>query len=477
MKIIETNIEKIISGINKTADMLCPTLGPFGTNVIIGRKYQKPIIANDSGTISDNLVFEDESEQIASEIINEATTTADKTTQDGRTSTVAIMRHLVNSLYKKTQGLQKEKPRKLYNKVREELETAQKLLLKEKKIVKKEEDLKSVALGSSQNKELAEIISNTFWKIGKDGVITIEDNFNPEISIVKKNGLEIPFKIVSDFLIKQLGQSPILVTTTKIDSINQIIQIYNEILERSKSQKLGVYNWVIIAPNFEDGVISEFKALGGAFDIMPIKIPESNIEIYEDISAICGTKTYKGQLELLTLSDIGELKEIVSNEKTIITGSVSPDEHIKSLKEKEIDSLYDKERLDKRIARLKNGIVVLKIGHSLDQDREFLKLKARDCVTSVKTALSDGYVKGAGVSLKNVADKMPKDSIIAESLKEPYRLIQESNGGPFEIPENVIDSYKTVEQEIITSCVLASNIINSHGSIADKTEKSEDPVI
>lgn len=465
-KVIETSNSSLISGMNKAADILCKTLGPFGTNVAIGRKFQKPIMANDAGTISENINFDNESEQIGAEIIKDATSSTENTTKDGRTSTIAILRHLVNKSIEKTTGLSGLKPIEVSRAIRREMLMATELLLEEKKEIESKEELYNIALASSQNEEIAKIISDMFYEFGKDIVVTVEDNFQDIISVVHKTGIEIPFKPISEMLAKNIENTPVLVLDESIKSVIQIKDTYDKLVSS------GVFSLLIIANDFDDSVVKEFHTLDGSFSIIPIKIPKSNKELYEDIASITGSKVVT---DTIKPEDIGIATSVICSEKVIISGNNNQEKYIEKLLSKEIDSHYDKEMLEQRIARLKNGVFTIKIGSSIEQEREFIKLKTKDGVASVKNTMNGGYVSGGGVALKNVAEKM-KESLIAESLMEPYRIIQESNGAPFEIPDSVIDSFKTVEQEIITACTLASNIVTCHASIADKEEEDGDVI-
>lgn len=465
-KIIENDIGKLVSGINKAADIICPTLGPSGRNVAISRPYQTPIIVNDGGTISEHIFLEDETEQLAVDIIKEATRTADRVSADGRTTTVCILRELVNTLYEKTKGLSKNSPAELKRIVGEEITHALSILNNDKKTVKTLAELKKIALTSSGDRGIADIIAETYWGIGEDGVITIEDGFGEGIEVVRKDGMEIPYKVEPESLRKKLDKTHILITNEKIESVSQIMSLYD------KMKVSGLYKLAIIAPDFSDSIISEFKQLIGAFDFLPIKIPKSDIEVYEDVASITGAKVLERTAES-NIEDLGMIDNLEPRDGgTLILGVIKPVEHIKSLKNKEITSEFDKDKNEKRIARLNNGIVIMRIGSVTEQERDYIKLKTADAIKSTQNALRGGYVSGGGQALLNVAEQM-KDSLIYKAITSPYNTIQKNHGAPLEISKDVIDPFITVEQELKTAGSLASMFITTHASIADKIEEED----
>ena len=135
--------------------------------------------------------------------------------------------------------------------------------------------------------------------------------------------------------------------------------------------------------------------------------------------------------------------------------------------------MYEKEQLEKRIAKITGGVAVIKVGAVSESEREYLKLKIEDAVNATKWAFKDGYVRGGGLALKAVAESM-KDNLLYKALKKPYEKIQENAGGNLEIPDTVIDPYKVVSQALKNACSTAGMFITTDIAIADKVEKPKD---
>jgi chaperonin GroEL len=179
----------------------------------------------------------------------------------------------------------------------------------------------------------------------------------------------------------------------------------------------------------------------------------------------------------IAVEELGLCEKITTDkDKTLIVGGAgNTKDHIKSLKAQieQSKSVFDKENLEKRIAKISGGVAVIRVGAISESEREYLKLKIEDAVNATKWAFKDGYVKGGGIALKNVAEKM-KTSILYNALKRPYEKIQENAGGELNIPDTVIDPFKVVSQALKSACSTAGMFITTDIAIADKVEKEKD---
>lgn len=475
--------DKVVSGFNKLADSIGRTLGPAGRNAIIGRPFQNPLMTNDGGTISKEFELEDEIEQLGVSVIRDATKRTDDNAGDGTTTTTVLLQAIVKEAIKKLDkkdafSLNNSNPMAVRKEIDEACAKAEKLLIEKSTKIKTKKDLEHIAIISMENDEVGKIIADLFDKIGKDGVVTVEDNQSFDIEAQVKEGLEIPNGLISPHMVtNQKGEAVIekpfiLMTNESIGSSKQLVPIFNQI--KDKTRQL-----VIFCESIEKEMITEFiiAKLNGSFSFLVIKTPAGKPEVLEDIQAVIGGEiidTQKGMsLANATIESLGTSDKVISNkDKTLIVGGKgNVKEQIKKLKDELVktDSQYEKNNLEKRIARLAGGIAVLRVGATTESEREYLKLKVEDAVNATKCALQDGYVKGGGLALKEVADELG-DTIITEALRSPYNKIQENAGGNLEIKSTVIDPTKVVLQALKNACSVAGLFITTEIAIADKKE-------
>lgn len=224
--------------------------------------------------------------------------------------------------------------------------------------------------------------------------------------------------------------------------------------------------------------------LESGFQTVVVKIPFGKPEVFEDLVSLCGGKMIDSSrdmtLENVSVDFLGKAeKVIISKDETIlIKGKGDVKKAIEDLKEKKdkAESLYDKELLTKRIGNLGGVIGTIKVGATTDSEREYLSLKVEDAVNATRCALEEGYIKGGGLALYEVAEEM-KDSILYNTLRAPYLKIQENAGGEVEIPDTVIDSAKVIRVALENACSYAGLLITTDVAIADKLEKPKDLTI
>ena len=478
--------EKVIIGFDKLADAIGRTLGPAGRNAIIGRPFQNPLITNDGVTIAKEFELDNELEQLGVSVIRDATKRTNDNAGDGTTTTTVLLQAIVNEAIKKLEkqdafSVTSSNPMAIKKEIDEACLKAEKILQEKSTKIKTKKDLEQIATISMENEVVGKIIADLFDKIGKDGVVTVEDNQSFDVEPQITEGLEVLNGFVSPYMAttekrEAVIEKPfILMTNESIGSTQQLIPIINQI--KDKTRQL-----VIFCEAVEKEMITEFviSKLNGSFTFVVIKTPAGKPEILEDIQAVVGGEivdTQKGMsLVNSTIDHLGKADKIIADkDKTLIIGGKgNVKEQVKKLKDQlsKNDSLYEKNNLEKRIARLSGGIAVLRVGATTESEREYLKLKVEDAVNATKCALQDGYVKGGGLALKEVAGELG-DTIITQALKVPYEKIQENAGGNLEIKSTVIDPTKVVLQALKNACSVAGLFITTEIAIADKKEKDE----
>lgn len=486
MKIIRTGKEAQLSlkrGIDAVANAGKLTLGSSGSNAIIGRPYQSPLITNDGITIVKEFQVKDEIEQLGVDSVLDACNSANKEAGDGTTTTLVLTQAITDV------GFQKLKSKSSLVDVggdpmaiKREINDACKLVVdeikKKARPVESLEDIKNVATISVESPILGEKIANMFHELGKDAVITTLDGLmDVEFETIK--GLEINTGLISPNLANNnkgeyVQDNPlILVTDHAIESNVQLKPLIAKIIESGRK------HLILISDSISKDMLREFVIANviGIFTVIPLKVPTFNErKILEDYAAITGAKFIDRELydtEDIELKDLGTCeKVIVKSEQAVFLGSTADtSERIEKLRLEEAnsDSVYDKEQLKKRIGKLSGGIGIIRVGAPSDTDREYLKLKIEDAVNATRSAMEEGVVKGGGLTLMEISGEM-KENILTEAIKSPYNQIQENAGGNLVIGENVLDPVKVTRTALEKACSVAGLIITTKIAIADKRE-------
>jgi chaperonin GroEL len=355
----------IRNGINLVADCVKITLGPNGRNAILGRISQTPLITNDGVTIADYVEVENETEQLGVKLVKEVSRLTETSSGDGTTTATVLLQALVNKcidLIDNDESLLKSKrvnPLQIRKEITDACETIVAELKKQAKPITTKEEIRKVAKVSVENDELAELLADIFFSIGKDGVIVVEEGTTKTTHEVVK-GLELPSGIISEYITTSDGEfkienPKILVTTEKISKIDTILPIL-ELLSLK-----GILKLVIVAKDFDDAVIKiiEKNHIGDVFTILPVKVTDLSKKYQqEDIASLTGAKvvTFK---EPVNIEDLGTCESITANkDKTMFIGGNIDEEYVKKLK-KELNkatSDFDKEGIERRVSSLSGGI-------------------------------------------------------------------------------------------------------------------------
>lgn len=489
MKIIKTGHEARVAlkrGVDIVADAVKVTLGPSGRNAIIGRPYMSPMIINDGVTIAREIQLEDEIERLGAEKVQEVSKATDDRAGDGTTTSTVILQAILNEGFKRlddNNSLIKKNSDPM--KIRAEIEVASEKVLSElkrtAKPIKTKEEIFKVANISVESEPIAEIIATIFDKVGKDGVVTVEEgDFEIEHSIV--DGMEIesgyfsPHLATNDRLEAVIEKPIILVTNHRIERPEPLLPLFEKV------QKSGITRMVIISdliekPMHQIFVLNKVRA-DNPFFVLAIKAPTfGKYEILEDYAALFNARFIdkeKGmKLEDVSLEDLGKADKIVANkDTTLVLGSKGKTkDRVAQLRTemKTFKSEFDRKQMSKRIAKISGGVGLIKVGAVSDTEKEYLRLKIEDAVNATKAALEEGVVKGGGVALFEIAEKLPK-SILTEALKAPYNQIQENAGGYLLVKDDVIDPVKVTINAVRNACSIAGLLITTEVAINDKND-------
>ena len=446
--------EAVLRGVDTLADAVKITLGPKGRNVILDRSYGAPIIVNDGVTIAKEIELEDTFENMGAKMICEVANHTNDSAGDGTTTATLLAQEMIHS------GL--DAVGKGANPVllREGIEKAAKAvadkLLDNARKIDSSAEIANVAAISSGSEEIGKIVSQAMDKVGKNGVINVDESKGFDTSLEVTEGLKYDKGYISPYMVTdrekmsvEMENPLILVTDQKISTIQEVLPLLEQIVQANKPL-------LIIADDIENEVVSTLivNKLRGTFNVVATKAPgfgDNQKANLQDIAILTGasfvSKDLGMQLKDLTMKDLGSAKKVVveKDATTIIDGTGSK----KAFKERisEIQNLierttseYDKKNLQERLAKLTNGVAVIKVGATTESELKEKKLRIEDALNATKAALAEGIVTGGGCALisiyKELKDKVKADdtdtqkgiAIVFDALKKPLYQIAENAG-------------------------------------------------
>ncbi len=458
--------EALKRGVDKVGNAVKITIGPRGRNVVLDKGYGAPTITNDGVTIAKDITLKDKFENMGAEIVKEVASKTNDTAGDGTTTSVIITQALVEIGFKKS--LSGANSMGIRRGIEEATKDAIETLKRMSKPIKADSEVRQVATISAESEEIGAIIADTIKKIGKDGVVTVEESqsFGVDSEIVE--GLEFDKGYLSPYMITNTERMEaeyrdpvILVTDKKISVIKEILPLLEKLAASGKK------DLVIIAEDVDGEALTTFvvNKLRGSFNILAIKAPgygDRKKEILADIAVTVGAKVISEDLgikfENAELSMLGRARRVISTkDSTVIVGGKGKKSEIETRVEslraerKNTPSKFDIEKLDERIGKLTGGVAVIKVGAATETEMKYLKLKIEDAVNATKAAISEGIVIGGGSALAKVSKKLEakyKESkearvahenaeaaefaagymAVVEALKEPLRQIAKNAG-------------------------------------------------
>ncbi len=442
---------KLHEGIGKAARAVNVTLGPRGRNVVLDRSYGGPRITNDGVSIAKEISLKDKFENMGSEIVKEVANKTSDGVGDGTTTTVVLLEAMVgeglSSLVKGANAMA----------IRSGMETARDDAITEVKKMAKpvsgKENVRQVASISAESEELGKIIAETVEKVGKNGVVTVEESQGMELSYEIVEGLQIDKGYVSAYMVTnsermeaEYRDVSILITDKKISSVQDILPLLEKLAQAGKKEL------VIIADDVDGDALTTFvvNKLRGTFNVLAVKAPgygDRKKEMLADIAAVVGAQVISSDtgdtFESATLTMLGKASRVVSSkDNTVFVGGKGKKADIEarvaqmqSLVEN-TESKFDKEKLEERIAKLSGGVAVIRVGASTETEMKYLKDKIDNAVKATKVSLEEGIVPGGGTALAKVsrilsdakhstmnADEKTGFDIVVHALEQPLRQI------------------------------------------------------
>lgn len=411
-------------GIDKVADAVKITLGPRGRNVVLEKSYGAPTITNDGVSIAKEISLSDKVENMGAELIKEVASKTNDVAGDGTTTAVVLAQAFVSEGMKLTSlgasGMA----------VREGIDAAAgavvDALKKIAKPIKGHSEIQQVATISAESEVVGKIIADTIEKVGKDGVVTVEEAQTIGIDSEVVEGMQFDKGYVSPYLITnpermeaEYSDPAIMITDKKISSIKEILPLLEKLVQSGKK------DLVIIADDCDGEALSTFivNKLRGTFNVLAVKAPgygDRKKEQLMDIAATVGGQVISEELgvkiESAEVKMLGGARKIIATKDTttIVGGKgkkADIDARVNQIRKQVemTDSKFDKEKLEERLAKLSGGVAVIKVGAATETEMKYLKLKIEDAVNATKAAIEEGIVPGGGVALLKAGEMVLKD--------------------------------------------------------------------
>lgn len=448
--------KKLLKGVDTVADAVKVTLGPRGRNVILDKSYGGPTITNDGVSIAKDISLKDKFENMGAEIVKEVANKTNDLAGDGTTTATVLTQALIREgLRQTTLGLNSMAVRNGMEKAAADVVAA----LKEQATkISTTAEIQQVATISAENEEIGAKIAETIEKVGKDGVVTVEESQSFGIETELTEGMEFDKGYISPYMVtnpermeSEYKDALILLTDKKISTVQQILPLLEKVAQTGKKEL------VIIADDVDGEALTTFvvNRLKGGFSVLAVKAPgygDRKKEMLGDVAATTGGQLISDDLGLkledTTLTQLGRADRVVATkDSTVIVGGKGEKKHIEEraaalrAQEKSTTSKYDKEKLQERIAKLTGGVGVIRVGAATETEMKYLKLKIEDAVNATKAAIEEGIVSGGGTSLAKasatVAKSVPKGlsqeeavgySIVLKALEVPLRQIVDNTG-------------------------------------------------
>jgi len=438
---------KLKRGVDIVAGAVKVTLGPKGRNVALSKSWGGPTITNDGVSIAKEITLADKFEDMGASIVKEVATKTNDKAGDGTTTAVVLTQAIVH------EGLKRTALGANAMMVRRGIEAAAKDAVEElKKMareVKGKQDIKQVATISAESAELGKTIADVVEKVGKDGVVTVEESQSTNIESEYVEGMEFDKGYVSAYMITnaermeaEVKDASVLITDKKISAVKDILPLLEKVAQSGKKEL------VIIADDVDGEALTTFvlNKLRGGFTVLAVKAPgygDRKKEMLSDIATTVGAQVISEDLgvtlEKAELNMLGRANRVVATkDSTVIVGGkgkkAAIEERVSSLRKQleQTDSKFDKEKLEERIAKLTGGVAVIRVGAATETEMKYLKDKIEDAVNATKAAIAEGIVPGGGAALAKVGEKLSKkvDPKAHDEYTVGYRILISALAAP-----------------------------------------------
>ena len=439
-------------GVDALANAVKVTLGPKGRNVVLDKKFGAPTITNDGVTIARDIELEDPFENMGAQLVREVATKTNDIAGDGTTTATLLAQAMIH------EGMRNVAAGANPMVLKKGIETAVKTLVEEIKSVSKSVNSKSeiaqVATISSADEEIGQYIADAMEKVGKEGVITVEESKGMETSLSVVEGMQFDRGYISPYMVTDTDKMEavmdnpyILITDKKISTINEILPILEQVVKMGKEL-------VIIAEDLDGEALATIvvNKLRGTFKALAVKAPgfgDRRKAMLEDIAILTGGQVISEEvgrkLDSVTIEDLGRARQVHSSKEntTIVDGMGDKDAiaaRVEMIKKQIADTTsdFDKEKLQERLAKLSGGVAVIEIGAATEVEMKDKKYRVEDALNATRAAVEEGIVAGGGTTFIDILpalDELEAEgdvktgiNIVRRAIEEPVRQIANNAG-------------------------------------------------
>ena len=454
-------------GMDALANAVKITLGPKGRNVVLDKRFGPPTITNDGVTIAKEIELEEPFENIGAQLIKEVATKTNDVAGDGTTTATVLAQAMLHDGMKNVAA--GANPMAIKKGIEKGAAAVIAALKKMSTPVTTKEQVSQVASISAADEEIGNLIAEVMEKVGKDGVVTVEEGKGIKFETEYVEGMQIDRGYISPYFVTSpermetaLDDPYILITDKKISAVSDLLPALEKILQVTK-------NLVIIAEDVDGEALATLvvNKLRGIINCLAVKAPgfgDRRKAMLEDMAILTGgtviTEDMGRKLESVTIEDLGRARRVVANkeETTIVEGKGSDKEieaRIKQIKAQaeETTSEFDREKLQERLAKLAGGVAVIKVGAATEVELKEKKHRVEDALSATRAAVEEGIVPGGGVAFINAIaslDKLKVDgdestgvNIVRRALEEPLRMIATNAGKEGSVVVNMVKESKT----------------------------------
>jgi chaperonin GroEL len=510
-------------GVNQLADTVKVTLGPRGRNVVIDKKWGSPTITNDGVTIAREIELEDPYENLGAQLVKEVATKTNDIAGDGTTTATVLAQAMVK------EGLRQvaagANPMSLKKGIDAAVASMNDALNKAAREVQGREEIAQVATISSQDAEVGSLIADAFDKVGKDGVISVEESSVAEMGLEFTEGMQFDKGYISPYFVTDaermeavLEDASILLVQGKVSSVSELLPVLEKASQTGKPL-------LIVAEDVDGEALSTLvvNRIRGTFASCAVKAPafgDRRKAVLQDIAILTGAQVVAPEvglkLDQVGLEVLGHARRIVvtKDDTTIVDGGgvkQAVTDRISQIRQEieRTDSDWDREKLQERLAKLSGGVVVIKVGAHTEVELKEKKHRVEDAVSATRAAIDEGIVAGGGTALVHASKSLEGDlgksgdeatgvSVVAKAAVEPMRWIAENAGeqgyvvvskvaelpvgqglnaatGVYEdlIAAGVIDPVKVTKSALTNAASIAGMLLTTEALVVEKPEVEE----
>jgi len=510
------------AGVDKLADAVAITLGPKGQNVVLDKKWGAPTITNDGVTIAKEIELEDPWENMGAQLTKEVATKTNDVAGDGTTTATVLARAMVKGGMKNVAA--GANPMALKRGIEKAVEAAVEAIKNESKEIESKDEIAQIAAISAADTEIGTTIAEALDKVGKDGVITVEESNTFGIELEFTEGMQFDKGYISPYFVSDperqeavLEEPYVLIVNKKISSAQELLPLLEKVLNTGKPL-------AVIAEDVDGEALATLvvNKIRGTFNAVGIKAPgfgDRRKAMLQDIATLTGAQVVSEEvglkLENVTMDLLGKARKVVvtKDDTTIVEGAGSEENvqgRINQIKAEidKTDSDWDREKLQERLAKLSGGVAVIKVGAATEVELKEKKHRIEDAVSATRAAVEEGIVPGGGVTLiraEAVLDKLDLmddeatgANIVRHALAEPARRIAqnagyegaviveqirtEGDGRGFDaatgewvdmVKAGIIDPAKVTRSALQNAASIAAIVLTAESAVVEKPEEEE----